>query len=320
MLLSKTTKAFTIAVFLDIANAQTVFDVTIESWDHFNVDARSVSPAPSVQVPGKLAVPPGSGPFPALVIVNSSAGTGDRIWDRLLVDLPARGYAILGIQSFVGRGIRGDVNSRQGEVSFLAGPTDALYALRFLRARADIDPKRICVIGHSRGGQAAFNFLYFQTFLRMTGIEDDPFACNISINSGGHYRPESLQATGRPALVFIGEKDDVWHMDVYKAFVEQVRNSGNPVEIYTIKGSYHSLTSQREYCPRAQTAKECRQQVQYSTAGLVIDGRVVTNKEGRSICGGWGYHCGYGGMEHYPEVLTRTTEFLKKVLVTQPTK
>ena len=300
--------------------AQGATDVSISSIDLFNVDGRRVDKPLPVPIPGKLVLPSGSGPFPALVVVNSSAGTDDRIWDRLLADLPAHGFAALGLQTFVGRGIRGGVDSRQGEVSFLAAPTDALFALKYLRGRPEIDATRICVIGHSRGGQAAFNFLYFNTFLQLVAFQDEPFACNISLNTGGHYRPENLQATGRPALVFIGEKDDVWHMDIYRSFVEQVRDAGNPVEVFTLKDSYHSLTSVREYCPRAMNAKGCREQVQYSEAGLRIGGRTITQKEGWSMCGGWGYYCGYGSMDKYPDMLSKTVEFLRRVIPERPRK
>lgn len=236
-------------------------NVTVLSKDLFNIDARLIENPVDVAVPGKLVLPPGAGPFPALIVINSSAGTNDEIWDRLLRDLPKHGYAALGLQTFLGRGIIGGVDTRQGAVSFLAAPADALFALRYLRTRPEIDSKRICVIGHSRGGQAAFNFLYFKTYLELVNFSGDPFACNISINTGGHYRPESLQATGRPALVFIGEEDDVWHMDVYRRFVESVRDAGNPVEIYTIKHSFHGLTSVSDFCAFARTAKGCTEQV-----------------------------------------------------------
>jgi dienelactone hydrolase len=294
--------------------AQQQAEVSIVSRDVFTVDGLRVEHPKEVTVPGRLALPGGPGPFPAVVVVNSSAGTEDRIWSRLMADLPAQGFAALGIQTFVGRGIRGGVDSNQGEVSFLAAPVDALHALRYLRTRPDIDPKRICVIGHSRGGQAAFNFLYFKSFHQLAGVGEEPFACNISINTGGHYRPASLEATGKPALVFIGERDDVWHMDVYRAFVEEVRNAGNPVEIHVLKNSYHSLTAERVYCPQAQQVRACREQVVYTDKGLLVQGRLSTQKKGWRTCGRWGYHCGYGNMELYDDMYTVVVDFLRRAV------
>jgi dienelactone hydrolase len=300
-----------------LALAQQQVDVSIASRDVFNIDGRQVERPKDVSIPSRLIIPGGQGPFPAVIVVNSSAGTDDRIWSRLLTDLPAQGFATLGIQTFVGRGIGGGVSTNQGEVSFLAAPVDALYALRYLRTRPDVDPKRICVIGHSRGGQAAFNFLYFKSFHQLAGVGEEPFACNISINTGGHYRPESLEATGKHALVFIGERDDVWHMDVYRAFVEEVRKAGNPVEIHVLKNSYHSLTSERIYCPQAQHVKDCREQVVYTDKGLLVRGRLSTQREGWKTCGGWGYHCGEGNMELYGDMYTVAVDFLRRAVGSQ---
>jgi dienelactone hydrolase len=297
-----------------LAMAQQQVDVSITSRDVFNVDGRLVERPRDVVIPARLVLPGGAGPFPAVVVVNSSAGTDDRVWSRLVADLPGQGFATLGIQTFVGRGIGGGVSMNQGEVSFLAAPVDALYALRYLRSRPDIDPKRICVIGHSRGGQAAFNFLYFNMFHRLAGVGEEPFACNISINTGGHYRPESLEATGKPALVFIGERDDVWHMDVYRAFVEEVRNAGNPVEVHVLKNSFHSLTSERIFCPQAQQVKDCREQVVYTDKGLLVRGRLSTQREGWKTCGGWGFTCGEGNMDIYGDMFAVASEFLRRVV------
>lgn len=300
-----------------LAIAQQHVELSIASRDVFTIDGLRVERPKDVSIRSRLVLPAGQGPFPAVVVVNSSAGTDDRIWNRLLADLPAQGFATLGIQTFVGRGIVGGVDSNQGEVSFLAAPVDALYALRYLRTRPDIDPKRICVIGHSRGGQAAFNFLYFKSFHHLAGVGEEPFACNVSINTGGHYRPESLEATGKPALVFIGERDDVWHMDVYRAFVEEVRNAGNPVEIHVLKDSYHSLTSERVYCPQAQQVKGCREQVVYTDKGLLVRGRLSTQREGWRTCGNWGYHCGYGNMDLYGDMYAVAVDFLRRAVVSQ---
>jgi len=313
MALSRFFLFFLFVFFRSATFAQSVVDVSVPSMDLFNIDARRIEVPTQINIPAKFAVPAGSGPFPAIVVVDSSAGASDKVWARLLKDLPESGFAVLGLQTLQGRGQGGGVGTNQGAVSFLAPPADALFALKYLRGHPEVDPTRICVIGHSRGGQASFNFLYFNTFLKLADFKDPPFDCNISINSGGHYRPESLQATGRPALVFIGEKDDVWHMDLYRAFTEQVRDAGNPVEIVTIRDSFHLLTSAAPFCPKQMNAKGCREQFQYSEAGLRVGGQLITQKEGVSKCGGLGYHCG-GEMDKYPEVLSKTLEFLRRAI------
>ena len=296
------------------ANAQTRQEVSFETVDPFDSDGALMSSPRRLAVPGTLVLPAGAGPFPAVVVSNSSAGTEDRIWERLLVDLPQRGYAALGIQSFKARGIHGGVGSRQQAVSFQGPATDALHALEYLRSRPDIDPSRICVIGHSRGGQTAFNFTYFKAFHELAGFKGQPFACNVSINSGGHYRPVRIETTGRPALVFLGEKDDVWHLDVTRAFIEEVRAAGSPVEVHTIKGSYHSLTAAPIWCASEMSARGCRDMIVYGERGPMLRGKLISRREGWELCGKYGYHCAYGDMELYPGMFGVAAAFFDRVI------
>jgi dienelactone hydrolase len=296
------------------ASAQTRYATSFKSTDPFDANGAVMSSPQHVTVPGVLVLPAGQGPFPAVVISNSSAGTEDRVWERLLEDLPRRGYAAFGIQSFQARGLSGSVGSNQQAVSFQGPAVDALYALEYLRGRPEIDPTRICVTGHSRGGQTSFNFTYFRAFLELAQFKGDPFACNISINSGGHYRPPRNETTGRPALVILGEKDDVWHLDVVRSFIEELRAAGNPIETFTVARSFHSLTAEPIWCPQAQTARGCREMVVYTERGPTMKGKLINRREGWQLCGKYGYHCAYGAMELYPEMFDALARFLDRAI------
>lgn len=107
---------------------------------------------------GTLTLPKGDGPFPAAVLITGS-GPQDRdemIFEHrpfaVLADaLTRRGVAVL---RFDDRGVGGSTgNLAIATTADLAGDTAA--AMDFLKTRAEIDPARIGLIGHSEGGLIA---------------------------------------------------------------------------------------------------------------------------------------------------------------------
>jgi fermentation-respiration switch protein FrsA (DUF1100 family) len=108
------------------------------------------------QLPAKLTLPAGPGPFPAVVLVH---GSGPHDMDETIgPNKPFRdiadGLAAKGIAS-----IRYTKRTRQYRPANITLDEetiqDAISAANLLRATPKIDPKRIYVIGHSLGGFAA---------------------------------------------------------------------------------------------------------------------------------------------------------------------
>jgi uncharacterized protein len=104
---------------------------------------------------GTLTIPPGTGPFPAAVLVGGS-GPSDR--DETIAGhkpflvlsdlLTRRGIAVLRYDK---RGVAQSTgNNEQATMEDQA--SDAQAALNYLKARREVDPKRVGVIGHSEGG------------------------------------------------------------------------------------------------------------------------------------------------------------------------
>ncbi len=118
----------------------------------------SVGTAPFV-LGGTLTVPVGLGPFPGVVLVHGS-GPQDRdetvgankVFKDLAEGLASRGIEALRYdkRTFVYGGKVGDTISVDDEVM-----VDAIAAVVALRARPEIDPKHILVIGHSMGALLA---------------------------------------------------------------------------------------------------------------------------------------------------------------------
>lgn len=113
----------------------------------------------AVSLPGTLTIPSGGGPFPAVVLVHGS-GPNDRdesvggvkVFRDLAEGLSSRGIAVL----------RYEKRTRAHPATFAGHFTvddetvdDAILAAALLRARPDIVPTRVFVLGHSLGGMMA---------------------------------------------------------------------------------------------------------------------------------------------------------------------
>ena len=114
--------------------------------------------SPGARLAGTLTLPPGKGPFPAVILI---AGSGrhtrdDRLFDHqpflvLADDLTRRGIAVLRYDKR-GSGLSfGDYDSATTR-DFAA---DVEAAAAFLRSHSDIDPAKVGLIGHSEGGLVA---------------------------------------------------------------------------------------------------------------------------------------------------------------------
>lgn len=111
-----------------------------------------LKPQPGFPISGKLGVPDGAGPFPALVLLHDCQGPQD-FQDGWAETFRQAGYATLQVDSFAPRGISGTCEDVLGEgVSGLGGKRimDAFGALFFLKQQPQIDPDRIGAVGWSR--------------------------------------------------------------------------------------------------------------------------------------------------------------------------
>lgn len=121
---------------------------------------RAITIPGPVPLPGVVTLPAGAGPFPAVLIVHGS-GAGDR--DLTIgPDKPYRDIAWGLAQQGVAV-LRFDKRTKVAPMWF-AGKAftvwdetvqDAVSALAVLRSQAEVDPRRVVMIGHSLGGMLA---------------------------------------------------------------------------------------------------------------------------------------------------------------------
>lgn len=121
----------------------------------YRVEEVAFESAPGVRLAGSLTLPAGKGPFPAAVMIT---GSGQQDRDETLFGhkpfaviadtLTRRGVAVLRVDDRGAGGSTGDFAKATTE-DFAQ---DTIAAVAFLRARRDIAPARVGLIGHSEGG------------------------------------------------------------------------------------------------------------------------------------------------------------------------
>ena len=111
-----------------------------------------------VKLAGTLTLPPGAGPFPAVVLIAGSGPNtrnepllGHEVFLVLADYLTRHGIAVLRYDK---RGT-GASGGDYAEATTLDFAGDAEAAAAYLRARKEIDPRRVGLVGHSEGGLIA---------------------------------------------------------------------------------------------------------------------------------------------------------------------
>jgi len=139
-------------------------------------------PEDAFEIAGELSVPKeGTGPFPAVFFISGS-GMQDRhgfapgapkidlgTW-QVLDAIADAGFVVLRVDD---RATGGTPPGFQGvdykEIGFQALVSDARTCVRWLRARPEVDPARVLLLGHSEGGVTA-TMLSGEAELRIAGV------------------------------------------------------------------------------------------------------------------------------------------------------
>jgi len=123
-----------------------------------SVDVSFDNAAGTARLAGTLTVPPGTGPFPAVVLIHGSGAInrdGDVFGHKTLLvladHLSRHGIAVLRYDK---RGVGKSTGTRK-DATMLDLAADAESAVRFLRGRTEVDARRLGVVGHSEGGMIA---------------------------------------------------------------------------------------------------------------------------------------------------------------------
>ncbi|MBL8706380.1 MAG: dienelactone hydrolase family protein [Rhodospirillales bacterium] len=200
-------------------------------------------------IEARLYKPAGSGPFPAIVAMHGCSGRDwtDGRMSSLYRDWAARltglGFVVLFPDSFKPRGVE-EVCTRQPQpvTPFRQRPRDAHGALAWLAAQPYVRADRVFLIGWSHGGSTVLNSLD-------AGSRAPPRAPgNLAFRAAIAFYPGCLSPSRRrdwtaaaPLLILIGELDDWTPAAPCEALASRARGAGQPVELVTYPGAYHSF-------------------------------------------------------------------------------
>jgi pimeloyl-ACP methyl ester carboxylesterase len=145
-----------------------------------------------VRLAGNVTLPNSRGPHPAVVLIHGCCGTIPTrdfgYWSSYLVH---NGFAVLAFDKRGGGQSTGDINATYEELA-----ADVLAGVRMLRARADIDPRRVGLYGMSNGGYvaplAAVRGAGEVAFVAVRAGSARPVGGNIDYEVGNDLRSEGF--------------------------------------------------------------------------------------------------------------------------------
>jgi dienelactone hydrolase len=220
-----------------------------------------------------------TGNVPVMVIMHSSGGINDTTWEwsKFFLDM---GVATFVVDSFKPRGIDSSTYD-QSQLNYGASLADSLLALKVVSEQPGVDPKRIGVIGFSRGALAAASSSFEN--LRSAVLGKDSvlkFALHIPYYGGC---TQVGTTTGSPMLYFVGKEDDFVSADSCTLAVKKMREKGANIADYVLyPNTYHSFDVERPkrlYIGLAQSFKNCVISQDLDDLAYYADGKQVTSKE-----------------------------------------
>ncbi|MDX3806961.1 dienelactone hydrolase family protein [Bosea thiooxidans] len=219
---------------------------------------------------GILFLPPGAGPFPAVVALHGCGGLWREQGNLSLRHadwgerLAAAGFAVLMPDSYGSRGLGSQCGVK--DLTVRAGRervSDAAAARVWLQQRGDIRPGQIALIGWSGGGSTVL------TAIRKDRSPADgrpDFTRAIAFYPSCRVQSESPTFAARmPLLILMGEADDWTPAGPCGYLAKAAQGRGEKVEFVLYPGAVHDFDH-----PRLEMKE--RENVAYSASGT---GRVT---------------------------------------------
>ena len=215
----------------------------------------------AVTLAGEFRVAQGAGRLPVVVLVHGSSGiaSNTEVWARQFNQM---GISAFILDSFTGRGLT-TVGPDQSQLGRLNLALDAYRALEVLASHPRVDPKRIVLMGFSRGGQATL-YASENRFLKAWNRSGLEFAAYLPFYPDCHTTYQNdTDVANRPIRILHGSADDYNPAPPCKAFVERLKIAGHDAELIEYSGAPHSFDSPLgsttpTVSQNAQTVRHCR--------------------------------------------------------------
>jgi len=246
--------------FAQIARVEVVpiQSVTMSDQDFLNgrKDAKPVTLAGQLKIPRA-----GNERLPAVVLLHGSGGVGGNVvdWEN---DLNQMGIATFVLDAFTGRGIT-STSANQAVLGRLAMTYDAYRALEILEKHPRIDPRRVGLMGFSRGGQAAL-YAAVKRFQRMHGPASglDFAAYAPFYASCGTQFVDDDDVSPKPIRMFHGAADNYVPVAPCREYVKRLKAKGVDVTLTEYPGAHHAFDSRLLKTPvvaeKSQSTRSCQ--------------------------------------------------------------
>ena len=195
---------------------------------------QTIAEQASVKISGELYLPPGKGPFPAVVLMPPCSG-------RLPLKAEqadgarynALGYALLAVDSFGPRGFEEGCSGVGSSVDLVM---DAYGALLWLAEQPFIDPERIAIVGYSKGADTALSAVGFDGVERLF---DRQFRAAIAYYPFCQRQEDT--AVSVPTLILVGELDDWNFARDCRDIMARRKGLGAPMRLVVLPDAHHSF-------------------------------------------------------------------------------
>ena len=240
---------------------------------------------PVERIRGYLFLPPGHhGVLPVVAIIIGSLGfTAGReeLYSRAL---NAVGIAAFVVDSFAPRGFAETV-SNQGRLSSASQASDALHAIALLQKDPRFDPRRVGILGFSRGGQVAVATQDQRLQNAVLG-RDHGIAAHVALYPSLNPRWRDPLPTKARMLMLLGGADERAPEAKAQHYAKQFAAAGGSVDVVVFPGLFHSFDSLMQ--------AKWRTEANLSRCQMLIedDGSIVEETSGIRPEGSWGEFLG----------------------------
>ena len=234
--------------FLLTYTPETISQIYQDKW---RVNPRKIS--------GELILPPGDGPFPAVVLYHGNFHPEklDPWFEELVPRLVEAKIATFVLDSFTGRGITSTAFN-EAQLSRAARLVDIFQSLNMLASLPEIDEEKIGISGYSAGGTSAM--LAADVRINETSLaRGRSFAALMPVYPGCQVRFRSQKLTGAPMLYLVAENDDYSPAGFCEDYVESAASEGFNVKIEKYEGNRHGWITDYgiSNCEDCMTFKDC---------------------------------------------------------------
>jgi len=186
--------------------------------------------------------PEAEGPRPVVVLLHGTDGPMSNAVSAWRLALSTLGYSVIRLDSYTGRGLT-QASTDQSSVSQFAQIYDAYRLVEALANNPHVDPRRVVLMGFSRGATAAL-YASLARFNEMYGPQAGAIVGHIPFYAGCNFELKDDQRTnGAPIHAFHGGADDWTSAQTCRAYIDSLASNGADASITIYPEAYHAFDS-----------------------------------------------------------------------------